>query len=148
MIHSECHKLFFTDAKLTDEPGQISPDQGNIKNFVASRYRCMCGKYCIGCYQFKRDRKLHALGNQTTTALDDLQTRVSFIDMPHTGNYPQTGQYPYTTNSKDDFLFNAHVLIAGINLISDGSIRLTVRIDISIEQIKVGMTSLYPPDLG
>ena len=135
------------DAQVLDIVTEVTGYQFMVKDVVSCCNRCMRGKDGTPRDHFKCGGKVKTLQGAFAAALQDLESGMTFIDMPDGGFDPQGPQGTYAANTQHDFLLDAGVLVATVELVGNDTVVFIIAVKITVQQVQGNMSSLGTPNM-
>ena len=80
--------------------------------------------------------------------LQDLERRVSLVDVPHRGFDTERAQRAHAAHAKNDLLLDAHGAIAAIEAVSNIPVGRRVLVEVGVEKVQVNEAAAGLPDLA
>ena len=107
----------------------------------------MRGKHGIHRHGFHGAIEIQPLRAQQADAFQHQKRRMAFIDMPHRGLEAHCIQCAHAANAQHDFLLDAQIAVAAIQLMRDVAIFVCIFFKIRIEQDHAHMPDHRLPNL-
>ena len=105
------------------------------------------GKNGRGAHGGSRVFKAQPVVDQLADALQHQKGRVPFVHMPHGWLNTQRSQRPHAADAQNDLLFDAHLLVATVQPMSQFAIPRCVLLYVGVHQIQVHAPDLDMPQL-
>jgi hypothetical protein len=146
-VCTKIEKALLPDTQFCDEFPQVAEHEVAIKYIVARGDWRVCGEYGTCRHRFNGGSKFQATGDQFPDSFNDLEGRVTLVDVPDTWTEPGGPQCPDAGDAENHLLPKASLAITAVELPGDLAVVGFVAGQISIEQQYRYATNFRPPGL-
>ena len=144
-IEAELVDLLEFDAQRPHRVGQVHLHHVPFEYIVPRGHRRVGGEHGARRHQLQGGIDIQPLLHAKPAALQDLESRMALVDVPYRGPQAQGPQRPHPAHAQHQFLLQAHLPVAAVQLMGDGAVPGAVLRQIGIQQVQGDMPRLHHP---